>query len=221
MENWLDRRGALAVVMAQAATAASIQLFGDEGPIPMHFGFDLRPDRFGDRTEAALLAGAMALVALGGWAALSAASRRQGETGRMGCAVAAAVLLGVTSLICGMMVSLAFGLMSDQNAAGASLMALLGAVFAITGAFLGKVGPNRFMGVRTPWSRASRLAWDKSHRLAGRLFFWGGVVAFAAAPVAPQPAGSHVVIAGAFLVALLATFESWRVWRNDPERSRA
>ncbi|WP_421732013.1 SdpI family protein [Brevundimonas sp.] len=60
--------------------------------------------------------------------------------------------------------------------AGLSLI-LLGA-----GAFLGRVAPNRLVGVRTPWSYKSRLAWDRSNRLAGRLLFILGLAGLFVAP---------------------------------------
>jgi uncharacterized membrane protein len=32
---------------------------------------------------------------------------------------------------------------------------------------MGKIRPNWFVGVRTPWTLSSKLSWDKTHRLAG------------------------------------------------------
>lgn len=83
------------------------------------------------------------------------------------------------------------------------------------------MGPNALVGVRTPWTYASRLAWDKANRLAGRLFFWFGLLGFAAAPLVPQPAGMRAVVVATIAIAALAVFESWRVWRDDPERRSA
>ena len=88
------------------------------------------------------------------------------------------------------------------------------------GALLGKTSPNALVGVRTPWTFSSPLAWEKANRLAGRLFFWGGVAGGLAMPFAPQPAGFKAVTLGALAVAAVAVFESWRVWRGDPDRIR-
>jgi uncharacterized membrane protein len=119
------------------------------------------------------------------------------------------------------MAALAFGLIGANEGSGALMMVVVGAILAVSGAYLGKVGPNPLVGVRTPWTFASRLAWDKSNRLAGRLFFWGGLASFIAAPLAPQPLGMQATIAGALLAAAAAVFESWRVWRTDPDRHGA
>jgi uncharacterized membrane protein len=91
-------------------------------------------------------------------------------------------------------------------------------ILLVLGAFLGRVAPNPVVGVRTPWSYKSRLAWDRSNRLAGRLFFLLGLIGLIAAPVAPQPLGALSLTGAALIVAALSVFESWRVWRSDPDR---
>ena len=44
------------------------------------------------------------------------------------------------------------------------------------------------------------------------------VLGLIAAPVASQPAGTYGLVGGAILSAVLSIFESWRVWRADPDR---
>ena len=97
-------------------------------------------------------------------------------------------------------------------------MMVFGALFVVIGAFLGRVAPNPLVGVRTPWTFKSRLAWDRSNRLAGRLLFWLGLASVLSAPFAPQPAGMIAVVAGVLAAAAWSVFESWRVWRSDPQR---
>ena len=50
--------------------------------------------------------------------------------------------------------------------------------------------------------------------------FWYAVLmaGLIAAPVASQPAGTYGLVGGAILSAVLSIFESWRVWRADPDR---
>lgn len=189
-------------------------------PYPMHFNASGEIDRWGDRRELALLFGFMALMAaiiagmMGWYAGMSGdPARRRGL--RTGQAVSLLAIGGVSAII---------GWASLGAAAGAAppsiawTMALTGLILVLVGAGLGRIAPNLLIGVRTPWSYKSRLAWDRSNRLAGRLFFWLGLGLILSAPVAPQPAGSvamFVLILGA---AAWSVFESWRVWRADPDR---
>ena len=217
MSARLDRFAGLALVAAQATAAATILTLAPAGPVAMHFDLNGGVDRWGSRSEAAALTGLMAL--------LSAATlfvviqrRRAGRDERRHGVAALSVVLMVTSLIAMLMTALAFHLIQPGEAILVTLMAGISVVFAITGSFLGKIGPNRFVGIRTPWTCASRLAWDKSHRLGGRLFFWGGLAGMAAAPLVPQPYGLVATVIGALAITAITMFESWRVWRADPER---
>ena len=101
---------------------------------------------------------------------------------------------------------------------GVAPVALISLVVLLLGAFLGRVGPNPFVGVRTPWAYKSRLAWDRSNRLAGRLFFVIGLAGLLTAPFAPRPLNLYALLAAILLAAGWSIVESWRVWRTDPDR---
>ncbi len=109
-------------------------------------------------------------------------------------------------------------LSGTSDIGGALPVALMSLVILLIGAFLGRVGPNPFVGVRTPWAYKSRLSWERSNRLAGRLFFLIGLAGLLTAPFAPQPIGLYAILAAISLAAVWAVIESWRVWRTDPDR---
>ncbi len=72
-------------------------------------------------------------------------------------------------------------------------------IFALLGNVLGKVKRNFWVGVRTPWTLASDVVWDRTHRLAAWLFVAGGLVGVLMVLV-----GLHPLIAFApFVVAAL------------------
>jgi len=50
--------------------------------------------------------------------------------------------------------------------------------FALLGNVLGKVKRNFWVGIRTPWTLADERVWDRTHRLAARLWTVGGIVGF-------------------------------------------
>lgn len=49
-------------------------------------------------------------------------------------------------------------------------------LFVFIGLFLPKIKKNYFVGIRTPWTLHSEEVWDKTHRLAGKLFIASGLV---------------------------------------------
>lgn len=86
-----------------------------------------------------------------------------------------------------------------------------GLLFILMGNYLGKIGKNFFIGIRTPWTLASDEVWVKTHRLAGWLFVLVGAVIFIAAPFgAPVP----VLVGGAVVAALVPTLYSLLLYKR-------
>jgi uncharacterized membrane protein len=50
-----------------------------------------------------------------------------------------------------------------------------GVLFVILGNFMGKLTPNRFAGIRTPWTMSNDEVWFRTHRLGGKLFVAAGL----------------------------------------------
>jgi uncharacterized membrane protein len=207
----------IAVGLMVAAAGVAVIVAGPVELMPVHYGLDGQADRWGDRVQVGgLIAGVGVLITVvAGGIGLAAgrtedASRRRGL--RMAQLVALMTLLGVALFAGGASLTGVTSLAGGLPMAGLSVILLAG------GAFLGRVGPNPFVGVRTPWAYKSRRAWDRSNRLAGRLMFVLGLFGLAASAVAPQPAGIIALGVGLLLALLWSVVESWRVWRTDPDR---
>ncbi|HXQ45501.1 MAG TPA: SdpI family protein, partial [Caulobacteraceae bacterium] len=172
---------AIAATAAEIAAAGYIQFWGKAGPLPMHFGLNGQVNAWGDRHDLAVIVLATAVLTGLLYALLPALSRRSveqgGDAGR-GVEVAQTILLVTFALVCLVATAIGVGLLThgDGNLVGSGVMGFIGLLMLSMGAWLGKVGPNPFVGVRTYWSLRSRLAWDKSNRLFGRLAFWTGLV---------------------------------------------
>jgi uncharacterized membrane protein len=95
---------------------------------------------------------------------------------------------------------------------------IVGAFIAALGAVMGKMRPNWFMGIRTPWTLSSDLSWDKTHRLTGWLFMLTGLITVVLA-LFLIPRWAFVALTGGItLSALIAVVYSFIVWKNDPSR---
>jgi len=55
------------------------------------------------------------------------------------------------------------------------LFLLLGALFVVIGAVMGRLKRNFWIGVRTPWTLANDEVWQRTNHLAGRLLVAGGL----------------------------------------------
>jgi uncharacterized membrane protein len=91
-------------------------------------------------------------------------------------------------------------------------------LFIVLGNVMGKIRPNWFVGVRTPWTLSSKLSWTKTHRLAGWLFIAMGLLAAA-----------WGLLQSAWMFGLMLAFDggcalviivySYIVYRKDPLRT--
>lgn len=58
----------------------------------------------------------------------------------------------------------------------AFLPLLIGGMFVCIGNYLPKTTRNRTTGIKLRWTMGNDENWQKTHRLGGRLWFWGGLV---------------------------------------------
>lgn len=209
-----------AIVTVIALTLATwVALTGPTTPIPMQFGLDGSVNRFGSRYE---LAGALAFMGVLNLV-MTLLMRRQvaqltdpvRQEGLLRGRLMSSLIIG------GLALFITYSSLGPNAVKGmgdlSAAMVVVSLIFLGLGAVLGRVSPNPWMGVRTPWAYKSRLAWDRSNRLAGRLLFWLGAAGLISAPFAPQPFGLLMVIIAVLIAVAWSAYESWRVWKSDPE----
>ncbi len=48
-------------------------------------------------------------------------------------------------------------------------------LFMLIGNYMGNIRPNYFIGIKVPWTLNSDEVWIRTHKLAGKLWFWGSL----------------------------------------------
>jgi len=133
--------------------------------------------------------------------------------------VAALAILAFGTLVVGF-----YGLVPDAapppEFVPRALIALMWAIIALKGAGIGKLKPGGPFGLRVSWTLQSRLAWDRAHRLLGRVLFFGGIVGLTASLVAPLLTSAVMWFLTVAIAVTSALVESRRSWRLDPDRAR-
>ncbi|MDX1406048.1 MAG: SdpI family protein [Woeseiaceae bacterium] len=87
----------------------------------------------------------------------------------------------------------------------------LGLLFIVLGMYMGKVGKNFFIGIRTPWTLASDEVWNRTHRVAGKVLVAVGLVFLLSAFVRISPA---IVIAAVVVLILVPVVYSFVIYRR-------
>ena len=72
---------------------------------------------------------------------------------------------------------------------GIVVKALVAVLFIMIGNYMGQFRHNYFVGIKTPWTLANEEVWQRTHRIAGRIWVLGGFSMSATAPF--QVTGVH------------------------------
>ena len=56
------------------------------------------------------------------------------------------------------------------------IVLLIGILFAVLGNYFKTLRANYFIGIKTPWTLENETVWKETHKLAGKLWFAGGLL---------------------------------------------
>ena len=96
---------------------------------------------------------------------------------------------------------------------GALLPAIISALFMGLGNYMINVKPNYFIGIRTPWTLEDEDVWRKTHRIGGRMMFFGGLASLALSlllPVKLAFAAFMILTMGAALIPVVLSYVYYR-----------
>lgn len=204
---------AMLVLMA-AASAWAWPLAPDE--VPIHWNLQGEVDGYGSKALGLMLTPAIAaaLYLLLLFIPLIDPGRLNLENSAKpygAIRLATMVFLTALHIVC---VRAALGAQVSMNLFMGFAMA---ALFMVLGNYLGKLRPNWFAGIRTPWTLSSPRSWTKTHRLAGPVFMLMGL---GMAIVGLWPYGwvlAAVLTFDGCAVIFLIVY-SYVIWRGDPDR---
>lgn len=88
--------------------------------------------------------------------------------------------------------------------------------FLIT--FIGNLFPqlrnNFFLGIRTPWTLSDETVWKKTHRIGGRLWFFGGIL-MALSVFLPMPVNYIVFFSILAVICIIPVVYSFLAYRRQ------
>lgn len=147
------------------------------GKVALHFDWTGKADRLGDRNE--LLTTAIVLIVVNAIVYLiltniyridpkKYAAENKGRLRRLA--------FGITVFLSGLLCMIIYnGSIGNVNLSTGLLLAAIGLLFAFIGNYMHNIKPNYFAGFRLPWTLENEDNWKKTHALAGKLWFAGGL----------------------------------------------
>ncbi|MCO5175472.1 MAG: SdpI family protein [Thermomicrobiales bacterium] len=186
--------------------------------VPVHWNAAGEVDRYGGKLEGLFL---LPLISVGLYLLLLFLPRIDpGKASYVHFSGAyAAMRIGTTALMAGIHALVLLWIKDIKPNATLIVMLGVGLLFVLLGLVMGKIQPNWFVGIRTPWTLSSRRSWTRTHRLGGWLFIATGLLMMIGGLLPPTWL-VPLILGPTILMSLVLIVYSYLEWRKDPDRSR-
>ncbi len=178
--------------------------------MPIHWGADGKADGFSSPLVAVILL-PLLLLALH-WIGLWITAKDNGKNNQSEKVTGMVywVLPLISLFACGMIYAAAFGHMVHM---GAYAGLLIGVVFIIIGNYMPKCRPNRTIGIKIKWTLANEENWERTHRLAGKVWVIAGVLCLPAA-LLPVTVFPYTMVSLLFVSVIVPFVYSYCLYRK-------
>jgi uncharacterized membrane protein len=187
--------------------------------VAMHFDLKGNPDRYGNKTELMLMVALLSLMAVGIYFLLSNvykidpkryAAENKDRLQKMGFAVGTFI----AALCCVIIYStkkgsIEFGLRY--------IFAGVGLLFSLMGNYMHNIKPNYFAGLRVPWTLNNEENWRKTHMMAGKLWFAGGLLIAILCLLLPDAISLIIFFTVTLILVIIPVVYSYRLYKKNKE----
>lgn len=178
--------------------------------VPVHFGIDGNPDRYGSRgefigTQAILMSTSVFVYLLLKF--LPAIDPK--KMVKYGEATFQKMALGLVLFLSALTIAIAFSTLSHSFKIHRLILPIIGLLLAFMGNIMHSIKPNYFFGLRTPWTLEDNETWRATHRVAGKLWFIGGIILTIAVLLLPAKAGFIVFMSMVSVLVLIPYIYSY------------
>lgn len=95
------------------------------------------------------------------------------------------------------------------------ILAGVGLLFAFIGNYMPNMKPNYFAGFRMPWTLENPDNWKKTHALAGKLWFFGGLLIMIVCLFIPTVAAMVVFFTIMLIMIIIPAVYSYRLYKKN------
>ncbi len=183
--------------------------------IPTHFNIKGEADAYGGKNSIFLGPGIMAVVGLFVFFVLSNIKsldpkryKEQDDSMYKKFALFTVAFLSLISCI------IIFSSSNQSIDIGKLLLPALGLAFAGFGWYMPKIHQNYFAGFKLPWTLENEDNWNETHKLAGKIWMYGGVIQAIAALLLPNEAGFIVFFCITLIMVVVPSVFSYRMFKR-------
>lgn len=97
------------------------------------------------------------------------------------------------------------------------LLCAMGLFFSYIGNLMFSIKPNYFAGFRVPWALENEENWRKTHQLASKIWFTGGIVLAITALILKLKMLMIVFMGAVFIMTLIPVLYSYNIYRKSSD----
>lgn len=185
--------------------------------VVMHFDWSGKPDRFGNKRELLILTIVLTAFTPVLYFILSNIYRidpkkNAAENKNRLRSLAYGLVFFMSALSCMIIYSSSKGNISFNTGI---ILAGTGLLFAFIGNYMHNIKPNYFAGFRLPWALENEENWKKTHALAGKLWFGGGLLLAVLCIFLPPKPATVVFITVMIIITAIPIIYSYRLYREQ------
>jgi uncharacterized membrane protein len=183
--------------------------------VPMHYDLNGKVNRYGSKAEFLMFQGIMLFIGLLVYLLLrflpaidpKKKVKYSEETFQK-------IALGIVVFLSALNIVIIFSTANQGFRVDKLVFPMVGLLFAFLGNVMNNIKPNYFVGIRTPWTLESEDTWKATHRLAGKVWFVGGIVITIVTLVLPSNIAFIVFMSGIISMAFLPVIYSYIYFKN-------
>jgi len=185
--------------------------------IPTHFGISGEPDKFGPKNEIIIapliftVAGILTYFILRNIHKIDPKKKYTATTSSILSKISVAIVI----LFCAVSLFLCYWTLKGKTAELPLLFCTLSLFLAYIGNLMHSIKPNYFAGFRVPWALENEGNWRKTHQLASKIWFTGGIVLAIASLLLPLKVLVIVFIISVSVMTLVPVFYSYNMYRTS------
>jgi uncharacterized membrane protein len=213
----------LALAVAAIPAVCTAFIYNDlPETVPTHFGLNGKADAYGPKTTIWAMVGILSVVAMGAWLLLHLINKVDPKKAAPGREPVMRKLAWIVLVFMALVtVLILFSVKEGKMIWGNLVLSLVGLFFTILGNYMPVLKPNYFAGIRTPWTLESEYNWKVTHQVAGKYWFWGGLLIAAGTLFLPALPGMIFFLSVLAVMVAVPLITSYRIFKEEKRKTAA
>ena len=201
----------IAIVLAPFIYLASIWTNLPDS-VPLHWDIEGKIDRYGEKSELLLIPILLPLLIYVIFTLVPLIDPK-GKIQQMGnkyftLKAAMTIFMSILALV------ILYAVKNESLYNPNYIILLIGVLLLVLGNYFKTLRPNYFIGIRTPWTLENETVWKETHKLAGKIWFIGGLIIIVSSLLLDKESNFKLFISLVIVISLIPIIYSFFKFRS-------